>query len=86
MYHLVPPEALEEVVKVLTFGARKYGEGNWRMLENGPVRYFDAAQRHLAAWLAGQKTDAESGLPHLAHAACSLLFMLSLEMNEKQAD
>ena len=39
-------------------------------------RYFSAAQRHLLAWNDGEDNDPESGLPHLAHASCNLMFML----------
>ena len=32
-YDLIPPLALEEVVRVLTFGAEKYGPNNWRAVK-----------------------------------------------------
>jgi hypothetical protein len=71
---LLPPEALEEVVKVLQHGALKYGRDNWRRVPDGRRRYIAAAHRHLHAVSLGELTDPESGLPHLAHAVCSLLF------------
>lgn len=75
-YHLMPVKALEQVNRVLMHGAQKYGEGNWRAVEDAEQRYFNAAMRHMHAWLNGECSDDESGLPHLAHAACSLMFML----------
>lgn len=78
-YGLLPPKALEDVVKVLTFGAQKYGRDNWRLVEEAERRYFDAAQRHLWAWKRGQTFDTESGEPHLAHALCCIMFMLELD-------
>lgn len=38
-----------------------------------------AAMRHLAARAEGVLVDEESGLPHLAHAVCSLLFAMHFD-------
>lgn len=61
-------------VEVLTFGAAKYEQRNW---EKGIEfsRVFAALMRHMTAWWTGQDKDAESGLPHLDHAACCLHFL-----------
>ncbi len=74
-YGLLPPLALEEVVKVLTFGAQKYERDNWQRVPDSKRRYFDALQRHVWAWKQGEQIDPESGLPHLAHAMCCLMFL-----------
>lgn len=76
--HDLPGASLEAVTSVLHFGARKYGEHNWQNVDSGVKRYTSAALRHLFAWSGGEAMDPESGLPHLAHAACSLLFALHL--------
>jgi hypothetical protein len=81
-YGLLPPLALRETVKVLTFGAEKYEPDNWRRVPDGPRRYFDAAQRHLWAYKTGEKDDPETGLNHLAHALCCIMFMLDLDESE----
>lgn len=81
---LLPFPALREVVRVLTFGAKKYAPWNWGRVENPRERYFDAVLRHLDAWLSGEVTDPETGLPHLAHAVCSLLFLLGFELGETE--
>jgi hypothetical protein len=81
-YGLLPPQALQETVNVLTFGAQKYEPNNWRKVDNATERYFNAAQRHLWAHKIGFKTDEESGLPHLAHALCCIMFMLELELEQ----
>ena len=65
------------------FGAAKYSEGNWKGVE--PVRYKDAAMRHLVAYMNGEKNDEESGLPHLAHLACCVLFLLWQEKRSEVA-
>ena len=75
---LIPFDALEEVARVLMFGAEKYGAENWRDVENGERRYWNAAIRHLTAYSRGKDLDSESNLSHLAHAACNVLFVMSL--------
>lgn len=69
--------ALVAVVRVLEYGAQKYGRDNWQRVEDGERRYCAAALRHLLAHAYGERLDPESGLPHLAHAACSVLFALN---------
>lgn len=74
-WELIPTEALEEVAKVFTYGAQKYDPDNWR--KGFPWRsVFGSGMRHMQAWLSGEDNDEESGLPHLAHAACNMLFLL----------
>jgi hypothetical protein len=74
-YGLLPPHALREVVKVLTFGAQKYERDNWQKVSDSKRRYFDALQRHVWAWKEGEQNDPESGIHHLAHAMCCLMFL-----------
>lgn len=73
-YDLIPFEALEQIVAVLTYGAEKYEPENWKTVE--VERYMAAAYRHMAAVSMGEELDADTGLPHLAHAGCCILFML----------
>ena len=75
---VLPFAALEDVARVLEHGAEKYAPHAWRHLEGGHERYVRAALRHLHAHAGGEVVDPKSGLPHLAHAACSLLFALEL--------
>lgn len=75
----VPPNALLAVAKVLTFGAKKYGRDNWRQVANAETRYLDATLRHINAYQRGEAVDPESGESHLAHAVCSLMFMLEMQ-------
>lgn len=72
---LLPPLALTEIAKVRAYGAAKYAPWDWT-LGRAWTDYLDAVQRHLLAWQAGEDRDPESGLPHLAHAACGLMFLL----------
>lgn len=78
-YTLLPWDGLEEVVKVLEFGAKKYARDNWKEVAEADKRYLSAAFRHLVAHSKGEHTDDETGISHLAHASCCLLFLLALE-------
>lgn len=83
-WDLLPLGPVEDVVKILTFGAKKYEPNSWQQLEDAENRYFAAALRHLAAWRRGEKTDPESGLPHLAHAMTNLVFLAWKDREGKQ--
>lgn len=74
-WDLLPINITEEVVKVLTYGAKKYSDDNWLKVDNLDKRYYAAAMRHLCAYRQGQENDPESGFSHLAHAICCLMFM-----------
>lgn len=82
-YDLLPANALEEVVKVLTYGASKYDDENWRKVPEGRRRYFAAAQRHLWQHKRGELIDADSKCYHLACAITSLMFMLEKELTNE---
>jgi hypothetical protein len=73
--HLLPFDSLIEIAKVLDFGAKKYEPNNWR---KGIVysRLFRATIGHLFSWWMGKDLDPETGLSHLAHAGCCIVFLL----------
>lgn len=72
-WHLVPFEALEPMVKVLDYGAKKYALNQWK---NGLSlqETLDSLLRHTFALLSGEVNDSESGLPHIGHVFCNALF------------
>jgi hypothetical protein len=76
-WDLLPWEPIEEIVKVLTYGAKKYKENSWQHVDRFEDRYFAALMRHLVAWRNGEVYDKESGILHLSHAACNIMFLLS---------
>ena len=80
---LFPIQAFLAILKVLEYGAEKYELDNWKKVRP-TVRYYDAALRHLMAWRQGEKLDEESGLPHLAHAACCIVFLLYFQLMEEK--
>lgn len=81
-FELIPPKPLHEVAKVLTHGAKKYGPRNWMLVDNHLDRYTGATYRHINAWQQGEDID-ESGCHHLAHAICSLMFLLEKELEKE---
>lgn len=65
---LVPPEADISLARVLTFGAKKYGDNTWQNLDNAIPRYLGALKRHLALFQQDiYGIDEESGLYHIEH-------------------
>jgi hypothetical protein len=69
--------ALEGVVKVLMFGAKKYAAHSWREVEDGERRYLDGLMRHYAAIMRDgiEARDEESGELHIDHLNCNGLFL-----------
>lgn len=78
---LIPADVIEEVAKVYTYGASKYGDRNW---EKGLLysRPYGAALRHIITWWKGENLDDETGVSHLAHAICELEFLLAFELRK----
>jgi hypothetical protein len=83
--NLLSSEALLQTAAVLKFGADKYHAHNWR---DGFAwsRPLAAAMRHIMAFNDGEDKDPESGLSHLAHAACCIMFLLEFEKTHPHLD
>ena len=79
-YTLIPPFALREIARNLTFGARKYEPENWKKVPNAKKRYLDALFRHVEAYRMGEVNDPENGYHHLAAAAVNLMFVMEFEL------
>lgn len=67
---------LRAVAAVLSYGKQKYAEDSWQEVPDAKNRYENAYYRHMNARLSGETYDEESGLPHMAHELCNLMFML----------
>ena len=79
----VPVSLINAVMAVREYGNQKYHDpNNWRQVE--PERYHQAMLRHiLAAWNDPYKIDPESGLPHIAHVATNIAFLLEMKEERK---
>jgi len=75
---------VEEVVKILTFGAKKYAPNNWQKVDNAEDRYYAALLRHLVEYRKGNKIDEESGISHLSHAACNIIFLIYFDKHGEE--
>lgn len=85
------PNALLDVVKVLTWavqakkdapwpeGGKGYVPHSWRDVPEAKRRYRAALQRHENAIARGEVNDPESGLPHRAHVATNAMFLAELD-------
>jgi hypothetical protein len=82
---LLSEVAIEGLARVLTVGAEKYAEDNWR---KGLAwrRCLGAALRHLMEFSKGNDMDAESGLPHVDHALCCLMFLSEYQKLRRGTD
>jgi hypothetical protein len=77
--------ALVETARVMAHGAKKYSTFNWR---KGLTQRQTcaAALRHIYQHLDGEDLDTESGLLHLAHAACEVMFAIRMLMCRPDLD
>jgi len=64
---LIPPECIEALAYIYTFGAKKYDDNNWRKGMKFS-RVYGATLRHLLAWYKGEDNDPETGKSHTWHA------------------
>lgn len=78
-WHLTPWDALRAIVKVLAFGAKKYGDRNWEAGMDWH-RLHRAAIGHLIDWWENEGPDSETGYSHLWHAGCCVLFLIAYEL------
>lgn len=75
---LLSPHFLLGTAQVLDFGAKKYEPYNWA---KGIMysRVYAATLRHLLAFWSGEECDEESGIHHLLHASCCIMFLVHYE-------
>lgn len=82
---LISPFALEELGKVLAYGAKKYADRNW---EKGFPwsRIIGATMRHTVRYMMGETIDPETGLSHAAAIMCNAMFLLHFEKTHPELD
>ena len=81
-WHLMPWEQLENVIRVLMFGAEKYSPDNWKHFDTPYETCLNALERHYVAVMKGEHMDPESGTHHMAHVICNALFIMWHKDNE----
>lgn len=79
---LLPWAELEEIARVYTAGAKKYGPNQWQDLPNGYERYKGAMLRHLCEVEKGNDIDNETGCYHIAQVAWNAIAMLHFKLKE----
>lgn len=84
-FDLLPMGPLRQITRVITMGAKKYGDNTYK---KGVYwsKYIGAALRHIFAFWGGETYDRESGLHHLAHAITNLMFLLHFEEIHPELD
>ena len=83
-WELLPLEDVEDIVRVYTAGAKKYGPDQWQNLPDGIRRYKAALLRHLVEFDKGNEIDEETGCRHLAAVAWNAIAMLHISKQQKQ--
>ena len=84
-YGLIPDYALNEMAKVMTYGAKKYSADNWRKGLSF-TSCLDSLERHIAKFKIGQDYDEETGLHHLAHAMANCSFIMEYSLTHPELD
>lgn len=81
-WSLVDFPSLEPMVRVLEFGAQKYSRNNWK--KGLPINsIIDSLMRHVIAYKEGEDIDPESGISHIGHMMCNLMFLSYVDRNLK---
>ena len=89
MWSLLPLKAIEQIVIVMTYGARKYGKHNWKKLDDFHDRYESAIGRHWTKWQSKEPYDSDFferygiKVSHLAMLATNAVFLLWKEIEDK---
>ncbi len=84
---LLPPKALIAIAKIMTYGATKYSDFNYKKGKGLEWRQLYAAcLRHLNAWNDGVEEDEETGESPLYHAGCCIMMLIDLIDSKKGKD
>lgn len=85
-FEMLPLGLFSGVNKILQYGADKYGIENWKKDGFKLSRAYNALLRHMISFWEGEDFDKESGLSHLDHAMCNLIFMKYHLLNKPESD
>jgi NTP pyrophosphatase (non-canonical NTP hydrolase) len=81
-------KAMEPMIRVLEFGAKKYAKGNWRK-GLSKESCLNSLQRHVGELIDAvnkgqEETDHESGLHLIGHIMCNCMFYSALHVMNEQ--
>lgn len=82
---LIPYKALEPMVDVLMYGAKKYSPWNWTKGLSW-VETSESLLRHIYDFLDGKDKDDESKLLQVGHILCNALFLSYMFLFRKDLD
>ena len=82
-YDLIDWPFVEGMANVMTANVGKHEDDTWKSIEPFRQKHFSALMRHVVKWMCGEKLDAETGMSHLYHAACRLMFLAWGDQKEK---
>lgn len=91
-YDLIPVEWEEQLATLLTEGARKYADHNWKGSLGTPKskewreKCIASLRRHLASWQKGEMFDPEHQreVHHMTAVAWNALAIMWYDMNERK--
>lgn len=84
-WSLVDFDALEPMVRVLEYGAQKYGDNNWKKgLKTTEI--CESLLRHIFAYLRGEDIDLESGLPQIGFILSNAKFLSYMHLFRPDCD
>jgi len=84
-WSLIDFPSLEPAVRVMEFGAKKYGKYNWKKgLKTTEI--CESMLRHIFAYLDGEDIDKESGLPIEGHILCNAMFLAYMMKHKSELD
>lgn len=84
-WSLVDFNSFSPMVKVLEFGAKKYGIDNWK---KGlyTTEICESMLRHIFAYLNGENRDEDSGLSHICHIQANAMFLGFMDLKMPEFD
>lgn len=82
-WSLVHYNSLVPMIRVLEWGAKEYGVGNWQKgLDKKEI--LESMQRHLASLMDGEELDEQTGLSHMAHIQCNAMFYNYMKQQDRE--
>ena len=66
-------KSLVPLVKVMTYGEKKYNRFNWQKPCEDPRQHLQSAMRHLISLIDGEETDKESMQRHTGHIMANMM-------------